>query len=309
MIVLKRLARVAATLLLLLTVIFVLTQIVGDPVQQLLPQKHTAAQYRELRHSLGYDRPIVVQYLDFLKDVSHLSFGDSVTYGEPALTILLQKLPITIELIIGSLAFAVIIGVPIGIVSGIRARSVWDDLGVALSTLGQAVPSFVIAVMAIFLLAVNIKALPSGGWGTPPEAVLPIISLGLFPMAGIIRLARSSALELVREPFVLLARSKGLNPFQIVFGHMLRLVSIPVLSFGALQFGLLLTGAVVTESVFSIPGAGQLVLNAVDDRDNALIQATVVVAGLFIVVLDIIIDIGYLVLDPRLRRSLRSAGK
>lgn len=297
----QRVLQAALTLTLVLTVAFMLTHVLGNPVAQMLPLEHTKEQYDELRTALGYDRPVLVQYADFIGHAIRGDLGESIIYGRPAIDVLLSRLPVTMTLAGSALTLALIFGTTIGILGGAKPGTLFDRIGVLIATIGQAVPSFVIAVFLILIFSVKLQWFPAGGWMTASAVVLPTISLTLWAMAGLIRLTRSSVRELLAQPYVLLAQSKGMSTAAILRSHILRLTLLPVVTYAGLQFGILLTGAVVTETIFSIPGAGRLVLDAVYQRDNAIVTAAVAAGAMFFVILDLIVDLLYLALDPRQR--------
>lgn len=299
--ILQRMMHGIVTIIMVSFIAFGLTNLLGDPVLQLLPMEHTKEQYMELRHELGYDRPFFVQYFDFVVGLGTGRIGESITFGQPALDVVLERLPVTASLAIGSFLVAIIIGIPLGVAAGYRPRSSIDQIAILIATIGQAIPSFVIAIFLILLFAVNLRVLPSGGWGTLSMSVLPIITLSLWSMSGLIRLARSGTKEVMSAPYILLARAKGLTEFQVLVWHALRPSLLPVVTFGGLQLATLLTGAVVAETIFAIPGIGRLVVNAVQARDQNIILATIMIGALGFVFINLVTDILLSVLDPRIR--------
>jgi peptide/nickel transport system permease protein len=289
------------SLLLVATFAFALTHLIGDPVLQLLPPEHTQQQYVELRHTLGYDRPWLLQYVDFMSGLAQGRFGTSTTYDRPALEVVLGRLPITAGLAGGALAVALLVGVPIGVGAGYRPYGIVDRVSITLATIGQAVPAFVTAIVLILVFAVTLHSLPSGGWGTWEAAVLPIAALSLWTMSGLIRLTRSGVREVMAMPFIILARAKGLTEGQVLVNHALRPSLLPVITFGGLQLGVLLTGAVITETVFAIPGAGRLMLDSVQHRDQAVVETAVLLGAVGFVLINLLTDVSYAAVDPRIR--------
>jgi len=297
----KRFQHGLISLGLVVTIAFLLTHVMGDPVLQLLPLEHTQDQYLEMRHSLGYDRPLWTQYLSFIQGLVQGDLGNSTLYGQPALDVVLGRLPVTAALAGSALLISVLVGVPAGVLAGHRPYGVADRLSLVLATIGQAVPSFVVAILLIVLFAVKLHWLPSAGWGRWNKSILPVVSLALWTMSGMIRLTRSGVREVMARPFIVMARAKGLSESRLIVSHVLRPSLLPVVTFGGLQLGLLLTGAVVTESVFSIPGIGRLVLDALLARDQNVVEAALLLGGAGFVVTNLLTDLSYGLIDPRVR--------
>ena len=295
-----------ATLALVATFAFALTQLIGDPVLQLLPLEHTEEQYLELRHSLGYDQAWYVQYTSFIRQSLVGDFGTSVTYNMPAMQVVLSRVPVTASLAAGAMALAILVGIPIGVVAGYRPFTPWDRVSITVATIGQAVPPFVIAILGILVFAVRLHLVPSGGWGTWQSAILPVGGLALGTMSGQIRLARSGIREVMGMPFIVLARAKGLKEAEVLFAHALRPAILPVITYGGLQLGILLTGAIVTETVFAIPGLGLLVVDAVSQRDQSVVRAAVLVGATGFVIMNTLVDLSYGAIDPRVRARRRA---
>jgi peptide/nickel transport system permease protein len=289
------------SLWLVVTFAFLLTRVVGDPVLQLLPLEHTREQYLELRRSLGYDRPWPAQYADFLRGLVRGDLGGSVVYSRPALQVVLDRLPVTAGLAGSALLVAALVGVPLGVLAGYRPYGPIDRVSLVLATIGQAVPAFVVAILLILLFAVKLRWLPSGGFASWSSAVLPVAALAVWTMSGLIRLARSSVREVMVRPFIVLARAKGIRERQVLVSHALRPSLLPVVTFGGLQLGVLLTGAVVIESVFAIPGIGRLVLDSLQARDQNVVQAAILLGAAGFVVTNLLTDLSYSLIDPRVR--------
>ena len=298
---LRRLGRAVLSVWLIVTITFFLTHVIGNPVAQLLPVQHTQQQYDALQRSLGYDRPVLVQYVSFLSGAIGLDFGRSVVYNEPAMSVLASRLPVTGTLAGLAIALALVVGIPLGMLGGRAPRGLTDRIGLLVSTAGQAIPTFVVAIGMIMLFSVELHLFPPSGWGTPASMVMPTVALALWAAAGIIRLARSGVIETMPSDFVLAARARGVTEQSILSRHVLGPILAPLVAYTGMIFGLLLTGAVVIESVFQVPGAGSLVLESVSARDNNVVLAAVVVAGVSFVIVDLLADFIMHILDPRIR--------
>jgi len=281
--------------------VFVLMRLTGDPVLLLLPSNATPQQIADLRHELGLDQPIWAQYLQFLAHAVRGDFGVSFRNNQPAMALVLDRMPATLQLTGVAFAITILISVPIGILSATHRDSVADALGRALALLGQAVPSFWLGIMLILLFAVILRWLPPFGTGGPEHLILPGITLGTYSAAVTSRMLRSSLLEVFGADYIRTARAKGLSERAVVYGHALRNAALPVVTILGLQVGALLGGAVVTEYVFSYPGMGRLVLQAIGNRDFAVVQAFVILMALIIGGINILVDLLYAILDPRVK--------
>jgi len=300
---------------------FVALHMGGDPTYLYVSDRATAEEIARTRHLLGFDQPLYVQYLHFMGGLLTGDLGNSLTYKQPALQIVLERLPATIELTFTALFLAVIVSIPLGVLAAVwRGRGVdWPIMGLAM--LGQSVPEFWFGIMMILLFGLTLGWLPISGHvafldpllaGHPLEAlenlpqaihylVLPALTVALFPIARNARLVRSSMLEVLGQDYIRTARAKGVSPWSVVVHHALRNAWMPVVTMIGLEFGFLLSGVTVVETIFSWPGVGRLVFNAINQRDIPLVQAAVVVFSLTFVVLNLIVDIIYAKLDPRVR--------
>ena len=254
-----------------------------------------------LTERYGLGRPLHIQYLKFLARAVRGEFGNSWQYGLPAINLVLEFCPATFQLALAALLFALVVGIPLGVVSAIREGSLIDALGLSLGVVGRAMPSFWLGIMLILVFAVNLKVLPTSGKGELRHLVLPAITLSTAFLAQIVLLVRSGMLDVLREDYIRTARAKGLQPYTINMRHAFRNTLIPVVTMVGLTFGRLLGGSVITESVFSWPGVGRLAVQAVSARDFPLVQASVVVFALWIVLANLIVDLLYAFLDPRIR--------
>ena len=297
---LSRILQALVTLWLLTMVAFVMTRLTGDPLDVLLDARATEDDRKAMASVLGLDRPLPVQYAIYLGHAVLGNFGDSFKTRRPALTMVMERLPLTLEL--GTTAFLVslVIAVPIGVISAVRRDTSVDVLGKVIALLGQSFPTFWLGLMLILLFAVTLAWLPASGAGGPAHLVLPSITLGWFTVAGIMRLVRSAMLDTLGQEYVVTARAKGLRESGVVWKHALRNALIPPLTYAGLIFVGLLAGAVVTETVYAWPGVGQLVIESVAFRDFPVIQVILLLFGVMYVGMNLVIDLLYIWIDPRI---------
>jgi peptide/nickel transport system permease protein len=265
--VLNRLAQSAVVLLLLSVVAFALVLLSGDPVSVMLPVHATEQDRLGLEHQFGLDQPVGVQYLTFLGNVAHGDLGRSIKFDQPVLPLILSKLPLTIILALTACVLAVVIGIPLGILTGVRPNGVRDALGSVFALAFISVPSFWLGLILILFVGDYLRLLPVGGTGDIQHLILPAITLALPSIGLITRLTRSSVIAEVRQPYVTTARAKGLSAGHIEYRHVLHNAMIPTITVVALQFGALLAGSVIVETVFAWPGAGWLLMQGVFARD------------------------------------------
>jgi len=298
------------TLLLVSIAIFaVLMVIPGDPAQIILGIHATPETLRNLRHQMGLDRPVIIQYLHYMKNLALGDLGRSITYDVPIHSLILSRLQVTIPLAILSLIFAVSISIPMGIYSSLHRNRPGDYGIMVFSQVGLAVPAFWAGILLILLFAVTLHWLPAGGfhaWQTDPikalrSLLLPAFSLGFVRAAVLTRMTRSAMLEVLGEDYIRTARSKGLPKRMVVYKHAFRNAIIPVVTIIGLQAGDLLAGAIIIENVFHLPGVGRLVFEAIGQRDLPVIQGVILLIAVMIVVINFVIDVAYRYLDPRIR--------
>lgn len=291
-----------------LLVYFIMYQ-TGDPVALMASPDATREEVEQLRRSLGYDRPWYEQYWDFAKDAVRGDFGNSIRQGQPVFSLIVDRLPATLRLAGAAFLISVVISIPVGIISATRRNSMWDTGAMGFALLGQSLPVFFLGVMLIWIFAGVLGWLPSFGQGdgsvgsTLKHLILPAVTLGTFSMARNARLVRSSLLEVLGLDYIKTARSKGLAERMVVYRHALRNALIPVITILGLEFGTLLSGAVITETVFAWPGVGRLVINAVQQRDFPVVVGTVTIIATLFVFLNLVVDLLYGVIDPRVRYS------
>jgi len=282
-------------------VVFVLARVVGDPVELMIQPGLSDDEIAELRRSLGTDKPLWQQFVTFVGNVARGDFGISPWQGEPALQLVLERVPATLALAGAAMALAALIAVVVGAVSALR-RGSWIDRGaMSVVLLGQSVPNFWLGLMLILLFATTLSWLPSAGYGTAAHFVLPTVTLAFFFIARLTRLVRSELLEVMSQDYIRTARSKGL-PESVVFRrHALRNIAVPIVTVLAVDFGALVGGAVVTETVFAWPGVGRLMIQAIGQRDFPIIQAGAFVLAIGVVLANLLADLAYALLDPRVR--------
>jgi peptide/nickel transport system permease protein len=288
--------------LIMSVIVFGLARVSGNPLDVMLPIEATAEDYERLEKHWGLDRPVLTQYFLFLGNALQGDFGDSLKYqGTSAMELVGQRLPATLELAGLALLISAIIALPIGVVAAVGKDTGWDVVAKVIALLGQSLPGFWLGIVLMWIFAVTLGWLPTSGRGGIEHLILPAITIGWFQVAAIMRLVRSSMLDVLDSEYVKLARVKGIPEWKVIWKHCLRNAGIAPLTFFAIVAGSLLTGSVVTETVFSWPGIGLLVIDAIQARDFPVVQAVVIVfAGIFILC-NLLVDVLYAYLDPRIR--------
>jgi peptide/nickel transport system permease protein len=312
-----------------IVVFFMVRAIPGDPAQIMLGQQATQEQVQQIRENMGLDKPIFVQYGLFLKDALRGDLGDSIVTGRPVTTELLTRLPATFELVAFAMLIAILVGVPVGVISAVRQYSLLDKTTSVLALTGISMPIFWLAMVLVVIFGVNLELLPfpgrldpttgitaitglvlvdslltlnfAGFWDGLLHLIMPALALATIPMAVIMRMTRSSMLEVMNEDYVRTARAKGVVPWRVIFKHALRNAMLPTITVIGLQVGLLMVGAIITETIFSWPGIGLYTYTSISSRDYASIQGVVLYAALLFVLINLIVDILYAILDPRVR--------
>ena len=298
-----RLISAVITLLVVSAVVFVVARLTGDPVRLLLPIEASNEEVARVRHDLGLDQPLPLQYVTFLGQALHGDLGTSLRYRQPALAVIESRLPATAYLALAAMFVALVIAVPAGILSAARPGGVADGIARVVSLLGQALPAYWLGIMLIIVFAVWLRWLPAAGATSPTSVVLPAITLGLWPTARISRVLRASLLEALNADYVRTARAKGLAEARGVLLHAIRNALLPAITVIGLSVGLVFGGAIITETVFAWPGVGRLLLEAVSQRDYPMVQAIVLTfSGLFLLI-NLGVDLLYGALDPRIRLS------
>jgi peptide/nickel transport system permease protein len=297
----RRLAQTALILVGITLVVFWVIRLSGDPVLLMLPADASQQDIQRLRELLGFDQPVPIQLWRFMERVATGDFGTSLRFQEPALALVLDRLPSTVLLALTALSVATVIALPLGVLSAVRRNSVWDHAAMAVALLGQSMPIFWTGIMLITIFAVALDLFPSSGSGTIRHLVLPAAALGFFSTGRMARLVRGGMIEILGEDYVRTARAKGLTERRVLYGHALRNCLLPVTTLLGLELGSTLGGAVVTEMVFAWPGVGRLIVSAIFARDYPLVQAAVFVVAAMLVVVNLVVDLLYAVIDPRVR--------
>jgi peptide/nickel transport system permease protein len=287
-----------------LLVFLILHLIPGDPAQILLfGSNPTPAQIAHLRTQLGLDQPLPVQYVAYLGRLVHGDLGTSFITGRPIVEEIAKRFPDTLELTLAAMLVAVLIGVPVGIVGGLRPRSVADRLTSGFAILGVGVPYTWFALLLVLVFAVQLRLLPSLGEGSPSSLILPAVSLGWGLSAIIARLLRNNLVEIYRQPYMQVARAKGLSERMLLYRHALKNALIPVVTILGLQFGNVLSGAVVVEVIFGRPGIGSYLVQAIQSKDIPAVQSVVLFIAVLYLLINLVVDLAYGLLDPRIRLS------
>ncbi len=296
-----RVMQIPLVLLIISFLIFILVYIAGDPVAMMLSADASPQEIQQFREALGFDRPFHVQFGHYIMNVIIGDFGASYQYGVSALSLVLDRLPATIELATASMIIAIAIAIPLGVISAVRPNTLIDSIATGLSAIGKAVPNFWLGIMLILIFAVNLKVMPVSGTGSWKHIVLPAITLGTAMSAEITRLVRSNMIEILQQDYIRTAKSKGQKSLVIIFKHAFRNSLVPVITITLLQMASLVGGSFITEMIFSWPGVGQLIIQAVYEKDLPIIQAAVFVTAIIILLMNLLTDILYRVLDPRIK--------
>jgi len=302
--VLRRIGRLLLTVLLISTIIFFVIRVIpGDPALVIAGIDASEADIAAIRAKLGTDQPLTAQYFQWLSRIVRFDFGESLTSGEPVIRLILQRFPLTLTLALMGIALSLLIALPLGVLSAVKRWSFWDYLGMIISQLGMAIPSFWLGIMLLLLFAVIIPIFPLFGSGTLRHLLLPAVALGFARAAVLLRLTRASMIEELSKEYVVTARAKGLTENMVKFKHTLRNALLPVVTIAGIQLGYMLGGAIIIEQVFSLPGLGRLFLYGVYQRDFTLIQGGVVFVALIFSLINFVVDLLYSLLNPRIRIS------
>jgi peptide/nickel transport system permease protein len=314
---LRRLIQAVFVLLAMTAIVFIGVNVIGNPVDILIsPQANQADRMREIA-AFGLDKPLVIQYLIFLKNALHGDLGLSFVYNRPALTVILQRLPATLELAVSAVLLSIVFGIPLGLFTGLYPESAVTRLILAGSILGFSLPTFWVGLVMIMVFAVHLGWLPSTGrgatvavfgipwsfltWDGLRHLLLPALNLALFNISLVLRLTRAGAREALMTEYVKFARAKGLSPARVVCVHVLKNIMIPIVTVIGLEFGSTVAFAVVTESIFAWPGTGKLIIDSINQLDRPVIVAYLVIIVLLFTAINLLVDIIYAILDPRIR--------
>jgi peptide/nickel transport system permease protein len=296
-----RVAQAAVTIFGVLTIVFFVMHLSGDPTLLLVPQGASAGQIAELRHTLGFDRPLPVQYAAYLGQLAHLDLGESLVQRAPVAAILAARIPYTLALAGGALGVALGIGIPAGLAMAVWRGGAVERALAALVLAGQSLPTFWSGILMILLFGVTLGWLPTSGADGPASLVMPSVALGALSMSTFARMTRIAVLDELSRDYVAAARARGLSLPDAVLRHVLRNAAIPVVTVAALEIGNLLAGAVIVETVFAWPGIGLLAIESIAARDFLVVQAIVLFVSVTYVALNLLADLAYAAIDPRIR--------
>ncbi|MCA1371154.1 ABC transporter permease [Bradyrhizobium sp. BRP14] len=315
--IIRRLLQAMMVMLAMTVIVFVAVNIIGDPVDILISPDADQIERARVVEALGLDRPLWEQYFRFLQAALHGDLGESYVYNEPAITVILQRLPATVELAVCAILIAIVVGVPLGLYAGLRPNGLVSRLIMSASILGFSLPTFWVGLVLIMLFGVHFGWLPSGGRGETAELfgvqwafltrdglahlILPAVNLALFDACLILRLTRAGVAEVLPLDFIKFARAKGLSEARVIGVHVSKNIMIPVVTVVGLEFGSIVAFSVVTESVFSWPGMGKLIIDSINVLDRPIITAYLMAIVAFFVVINLIVDLTYTALDPRVR--------
>lgn len=277
----------------------------GDPAQMILGESAPESAVQALREQMGLNDPFLVQYGRFIKNAVMGDFGRSYTTKREVFTEIFARFPATLQLASVGVLLAVLIGIPVGIISATKQYSLFDSVSMILALLGVSMPNFWQGLMFILLFSVTLGLLPSGGYGSFKHFILPALTLGTSTAAVIARMTRSSMLEVIRQDYIRTARAKGVEEKKVILKHALKNALIPIITVVGLQFGALLGGAVLTETVFSWPGIGRLLVDAIKQKDTPMVQATVVFIAVTFSIVNLAVDILYAYVDPRIKSQYK----
>ncbi len=297
----KRVGEAILALFALSIIIFLMVRMTGDPALLMLPPDAGADALEDIQHSMGLDKPLVVQYGLFIRDYAHGSFGDSLRSKTPVSELVKDRLPNSLKLVGAAAVIVLLISIPLGVLSAVY-RGTWiDTLATGFAVLGQAVPVFWLGILMIQLFTVKLGWLPSSGMGGLDHYIMPAFALGFFTVAAIQRLLRSSMLEAMDSEYIKLARIKGLTEFKVIWKHALRNSMISVITLGGIYIAILITLGILVEVVFAWPGMGRLMFQGIVFRDFPVVQAVVLISAAIVIFSSLVVDIAYAYLDPRIR--------
>ena len=300
-IVIRKILRAALTLFLVVTFVFFVLRITGDPVSAMMPDDTDPAIMDMLREQWGLNRPLGIQYLEYWRNIAQGDFGNAYRDGRPALEIVMERIPATLKLALTGFAFILLTGFPLGILAAVNRGSSVDRAIMTLSVTGFSLPNFFLGILLILLLSVNLRWLPAYGSEHWYNLIMPVITLGTAGGAVIARYVRSSMLEVLNAPYIRAARARGMTEREIIWSVALPNAAIPAITVIGFMVGALISGSIVTETVFAWPGIGRLLIDSVSSRELAVVQTIVMMTAASMVVANLTVDILYLIIDPRQR--------
>ncbi len=299
---LRRFGRLVLTVLLISTIVFMVIRVIpGDPALVVAGIDASPEDIAAIRAKLGTDKPVMVQYVEWIGAVLRFDFGNSMISGEPVTRLILERFPLTLSLALMGIVISIVIAIPLGVLSAVKRWSFWDYLGMAFSQVGMAIPSFWLGIILLLVFSVKIRLFPLFGSDSIRHLILPAVSLGIARAAILLRLTRASMTEELSKEYVITARSKGLTEKMVHYKHALKNALLPVITIAGIQLGYMLGGAIIIEQVFSLPGLGRLFLFGVYQRDFPLIQGGVVFVAFAFSLINFLVDILYSLLNPRIR--------
>ncbi|MCL2696309.1 MAG: ABC transporter permease [Clostridiales bacterium] len=304
--ILKRILMLIPVLLGVSLIVFMLMQLApGDPAQIILGPQASPEDIANMREVMGLNRPLYIQFLSFLKGLLSLDFGVSLKDQQPVLNRLMAALPYTAQLALAAIVVALLIGIPVGIIAATKQYSIFDRISTVLALIGFSTPNFWLSIMLILVFAVNLRWLPVSGAKNLSYLILPAIALGTQSAAIITRMTRSSMLEVLSQDYISTAKAKGLPPRVIILKHALKNALIPIITVAGLQMGLMLGGAILTETVFAWPGIGRLMIDSIRAKDTPVVQGGVIITASLFVFVNLIVDILYAYVDPRVKEHYK----
>ena len=289
------------TIFVVLLVVFFLSRLHSDPRMLYIEEDLPMEAYEAMGRQLGLDKPIPYQFVIFVAHLARGDLGKSIHQRRAVSTIVIEKVPASAKLALGGFLFALLVGLPLGVVSAVKRGTLWDYASRTFAVLGHSMPSFWVAIMSVLIFSVGLNLLPTSRAGGIDHFILPSIALGYASAGGMLRLVRSSMLEVLDSEYVKLARAKGVNRQQVIWKHALRNALLAPLTYAGLLVGGLITGSVITETVFAWPGLGLLAINAMNSADYAILQGVVLLFGVFYILTTLIVDMLYAFIDPRIR--------
>jgi len=300
--VIRRLLHTILVVFAITFIVFFAIRLTGDPVSVMFGAgEPTKEAIEEITRNLGLDKPLYIQYGLFLKGILTLDFGESFRSGLPVVDLIVEKIGATLVLALGGIVVAILIAFPVGILSAVKRGTSVDFFGRIFSLVGISFPNFWLGIMLILVFAVNLQWLPSSGFDGFSSLILPSITLGMILSGILARLVRSSMLEVMNQQYMSTAKSKGISTWSVIIKHAFRNALLPTVTFLGLQFGSLLGGAVIVEQVFAWPGVGRLIIDAINQRDYPVIQGGVIFLAVVMVVINLLVDISYSIIDPRIK--------
>lgn len=299
--IIKRCLQSVVALLALSMIIFVLSRLTGDPTMLMLPDDASREDILQLRRALGLDKSLPVQYWVFISRAMQGDFGRSIKGQMPVIDLISDRLPNSLKLAGVALLITVVLAFPLGVIAAVKKGTAIDTLANFVAVLGQSLPQFWVGIVLIQIFAVHLRLLPVAGTGSLSHYILPGFTLGWFLVAGIMRLLRSSMLDVLDSEFIKLARIKGVSERGVIWKHALKNALIPVITFGAIYLAILITGAILVETVFAWPGVGQLIYQGIVYRDFPIVQAVVLLTAVIVISVNLLVDILYAYIDPRIR--------